>query len=253
MKIVAVIPARLQSSRFPGKILAEIEGKPMLWHVWNRTRGAEKLDDVYIATDSTEVFSIVQEWGGKPIITAEDCTSGTERIASIVDQLAADWVINVQGDEPFISFKMIDQLINQCQQGVSDLVTAVYPINKYEDLQNPNIVKVVRMNNGQALYFSRAPIPYARDVSPEDWLQNGAYWGHIGIYAYRKDILLRYHELQPGTIENIEKLEQLRFLEAGLSIQTIVTPYRSIAVDTVEDLELVRKLAVQGGQYEYTP
>ncbi|MAT42392.1 MAG: 3-deoxy-manno-octulosonate cytidylyltransferase [Anaerolineaceae bacterium] len=252
MKIIAVIPARLQSTRFPRKILADIQGKPMLWHVWNRTKKAKDLYDVFVATDSDEVFSIVTEWGGKAIMTNPECASGTERIASIIDQLDADWVFNVQGDEPFISFNMIDQMVHECQQDKADLITAVYPLSNNDDLLNPNIVKVVRTKNGLALYFSRSPIPYARDTSPDGWLQNGVYWGHIGIYAYRREILTHYNDLLPGSLEAVEKLEQLRFLEAGMQFQTIVTQYRSIAVDTPADLEVVRKLAAQGDYYEYS-
>lgn len=251
MKVIAVIPARLQSSRFPRKILADIHGKPMLWHVWYRTKMAKNLDDVLIATDSDEVYSVVNGWGGKALMSDPGCASGTERIASIIDRLDADWVLNVQGDEPFISFNMIDQLVLECQQGTADLITAVYPLTNNEDLLNPNIVKVVRTNNGLALYFSRSPIPYARDVLPDEWLQMGDYWGHIGIYAYHRNILTHYSELMPGSLETIEKLEQLRFLEVGMRIQTIVTQYRSIAVDTPADLEVVRRLAIPGDHYEY--
>lgn len=250
MKAIAVIPARLESSRFPRKILAEIQGKPMLWHVWNRTIKAAKLDDVIVATDSSEVLSLVKSWGGNSLLTSKDCQSGTERIASIASQLDADYIINVQGDEPLVSFLMIDNLVQFCFENQCDLATAVYLLKSYEELISPNIVKVVRAENNRAIYFSRSPIPYTRDHLTENWINHHEYFGHVGIYAYRREILDKFVELPPSKLEYIEKLEQLRFLDAGIEIQTIMTDYHPIAVDVVEDIELVRRIFTRGENRE---
>ena len=253
MKAIAVIPARLESTRLPRKVLADIHGNPMLWHVWTRTKKATKLDDVIVATDSSEVLSLVKSWGGNSMLTSKDCQSGTERIASLASQLDADYVINVQGDEPLVSYLMIDNLVQYCFETHCDLATAVFQLKSHEDLINPNIVKVVRAENNRAIYFSRSPIPFSRDHSPENWINHNEYYGHIGIYAYRREILDRYVELPHTKLENIEKLEQLRFLDAGIEIQTIVTDYHPIAVDVHEDIEFVRKIISQGDKYDYQP
>jgi len=249
MRTIAVIPARLESSRLPRKVLADIHGNPMLWHVWTRTKKATKLDDVIIATDSSEVFSLVKSWGGNSLMTSSDCQSGTERIASLAQQLDADYVINVQGDEPLVSYLLIDNLVQFCFENQCDLATAVYLLKSYEELINPNIVKVVRAENNRAIYFSRSPIPYTRDHSPENWINHHEYYGHVGIYAYRREILEKYVKLPPSRLENIEKLEQLRFLDAGIEIQTILTDYHPIAVDVVKDIEFVRSIFSRGENY----
>ncbi len=152
----------------------------------------------------------------------------------------------MQGDEPLVSYLMIDNLVQFCFENQCDLATAVYLLKSSEDLINPNIVKVVRGENNRAIYFSRSPIPYARDHSVENWINHHEYYGHVGIYAYRREILNKYVKLPPSKLENIEKLEQLRFLDAGIEIQTIVTDYHPIAVDVITDIEFVRRIVTRG-------
>ena len=240
MTATAVIPARLQSSRFPNKLLADLGGKPVLQHVWERTCDAQKLDVVIIATDSDDIASAAKSWGATTVMTSPDCQNGTERIASIVDQIESDLIINVQGDEPFIEPPLLDSIIDRLLETDADIVTPVFRIRKHEDLIDPNLVKVAIASNGTALYFSRNVIPHMRDIPKAS--EESEYWGHVGVYGMRKNILQEYSSLTPGKLEASEKLEQLRFLENGKSIQTIVTTYRSIGIDTENDLEKAREL-----------
>jgi len=238
----AVIPARLASTRLPGKVLADICGKPLIQHVWEQVSQAKNIDSVIVATDSPEVVRVVSGWGGKAILTDPACQSGTERIASILDQFEGDLILNVQGDEPLVDPGMLEALVAGWMAAPSDLITPVYRITSVEDLTNPNIVKVARAQDGRALYFSRSPIPYVRDWPQEEWLERQAFWGHIGVYGYRRSVLSKYAELPASPLQKAESLEQLRFLEAGYSIYAVETTYRSIAVDTLEDLEKVRQI-----------
>ena len=247
MEISAVIPARLNSSRLSRKVLADIHGKPMLWHVWQRVQQVDGLKQVLIATDSIEVYRAVVDWGGHAIMTSPSCRSGTERISSIIDQIEADKILNVQGDEPLIDPRMLEKLIAAWGEVGGDLITPVFPIRDQSDLFNPNIVKVARSLDGRALYFSRSPIPYIRDLPSEHWLERGVFYGHIGVYGYRRDVLIQYPTLPESHLERAERLEQLRFLDAGFRIQTIETNYRSIAVDTFADIERVRQILRQAG------
>ncbi len=247
MNIFAIIPARLDSTRLPRKVLADIHGKPMVWHIWQRVQQVQGLDQVLVATDSIEVYNAVESWGGKAIMTSTDCRSGTERVSSIIDRVDADCVLNVQGDEPLIDPKMLENLVASWSVVGGDLITPVFQIQTQSDLFNPNIVKVVRGLDGRALYFSRSPIPFVRDIPPERWLELQVFWGHIGVYGYRKEVLMRYPSLPESPLEMAEKLEQLRFLDAGYRIQTTETNYRSVAVDTFADLEHVRLIFGQSG------
>ena len=242
MKSIAVIPARLGSTRLPRKILADIQGKPLLWHVWSRVRQATRLDGVCVATDSEQICAEVQSWGGQAYLTSPECRSGTERIASLLPQLDADFILNVQGDEPLIDPALIDALVMRWLDGCPELVTPVFPLTDPAELQNPNVVKVARTADGLALYFSRQAIPFVRDVAPEDWPASAAYWGHVGVYGYRRDMLEKYPHLPESKLEAAEKLEQLRFLEAGYRFQTVETSYRPAAVDTQADLDQVRAI-----------
>lgn len=252
MNTIAVIPARLGSTRLPGKVLVEIAGRPMLWHVWQRACQAHLVDRVLVATDSLEVLQAVQSWGGEARMTSSHCQSGTERIASLLPELDGDLIVNVQGDEPLLDKAMLDALIECWQAAPCDLITPVYPIHEPAELINSNVVKVVRACDGRALYFSRSPIPHQRGVSQEKWLQQATYWGHVGVYGYRRATLAAYPSLPPSPLESLEKLEQLRFLEAGYTIQTVETAYRPLAVDTPEDLQRVRAFFQhqQGGSHE---
>jgi len=241
MKTIVVIPARLASTRLPNKVLLDIAGQPMLWHVYNRCLQA--VDEVHIATDSEEVMQLVQSWGGNVWMTDSDCVSGTERIVSILDKLAADIIINVQADQPLIEPTLINQLVEVFENTspLPDIVTPICLINDNNKLFDPNLVKVTRRHDGYALYFSRNPIPYLRDIAPDNWLKSHQFWGHVGIYAYKRQVLENYHLLPDSDLETTEKLEQLRFLQAGKSILTITTKNPPLSVDTESDLSMVRK------------
>lgn len=242
MKTNAVIPARLGSSRLPRKVLADIYGHSLIWHVWQRVKQAQKIEQVFIATDSDEVKQVAESFGAQVLMTSPECRSGTERIASIMNQLDADLILNVQGDEPLVDPIMLDALVARWQSISCELITPVFPIKTTEELQSPNVVKVARASDGRVLYFSRSPIPYLRDIPYDSWLQHSTFWGHIGVYGYSRAVLADYYNLPNSPLEKMEKLEQLRFLEAGYNFQTIETDYRPNSVDIAEDLERVRKL-----------
>lgn len=245
MRFIAIIPARLASSRLPRKVLAEICGKPLIQHVWERVSQAKNVQQVIVAADSQEVAQVVEAWGGKALLTDPACQSGTERIASLLNQLDADLILNVQGDEPLVDPAMLDALVERWRQVPCDLITPVYRITSLEDLSNPNVVKVARAQDGHALYFSRSVLPYVRDWPLEQWLEHQEFWGHIGVYGYRREVLAQYADLPPSPLQKAESLEQLRFLEAGYAFQTVETTYHSIAVDTQADLEKVRSMICQ--------
>lgn len=242
MSTVALIPARLSSTRLPRKVLADIHGQPLIWHVWQRVSQSKEIDQVMIATDSSEVAEVAVAFGAQVIMTSPDCQSGTERIASVIDQLDGNLILNVQGDEPLIDPAMLDALVQKWKSSPCDLITPVYRIKEQQDLASPNVVKVIRASNGRALYFSRSPIPYLRDFPFDSWLDHAVFWGHVGVYGYRKDVLHHYFDLPQSPLEHLERLEQLRFLEAGYSIQTVETEYHAVSVDVIEDLEKVRQM-----------
>jgi len=237
-----IIPARLGSTRLPNKVLADIAGKPLIQHVWERVSRARLPNQVIIATDAEQVRTVASAFGAQVMMTSKDCRSGTDRIASLLPQLNADFILNVQGDEPLIDHGLIDAMFARWSSDPCDLLTLVFRIRTIEELQNPNIVKVARTATGRALYFSRSSIPFVRDLPPDRWLEAGPFWGHIGVYGYRPQVLAAYQKLEPSPLETMEKLEQLRFLEAGYQFHTIETDYRPIAVDIAEDLEKVRQL-----------
>lgn len=243
---LAIIPARLGSTRLPRKVLADIHGKPLIWYVWQRVCQAKQIDRVLIATDSAEVQSVAELFGAQVILTSPTCCSGTERIASIIERLNADLVLNVQGDEPLIDPVLLDVLIESWTENPCEVITAARRITDPAALANPNIVKVVRSVDGRGLYFSRSAIPFVRDAAPEDWLKFGKFWQHIGIYGYARHVLETYPNLPESPLEAVEKLEQLRFLEAGLTIRVVETDYQPHPVDTSEDLEKVQRLIQSG-------
>jgi 3-deoxy-manno-octulosonate cytidylyltransferase (CMP-KDO synthetase) len=246
LKTIIVIPARLESTRLPQKVLADIAGKPMLWHVYHCCRQVTKVNEIHIATDSELIAQAVNDWGGTVWLTNSDCACGTERIVAILEQLDGDIIINVQADQPLIKSELIDQLIEAFEQNIPlpDIVTPIYPLNQAR-LFDPNLVKVARRHDGYALYFSRQPLPYVRDIPLQQWATAAAFWGHIGIYGYRRTVLEQYHLLPPSPLESAEKLEQLRFLQAGKNILTVITDHIPLAVDTAADLEQARKLIHQ--------
>ena len=240
--VSVVIPARLASTRLAGKILADLGGKPVLRHVWEHVSQMHLANEIHIATDAEQVRQEAQSWGASVFMTSPECRSGTERIVSILDQLKGKFILNVQGDEPFIDPALLDALIERWQATQCELVTPVFQIHKMDELFNPNIVKVVRGSDGRALYFSRSAIPYVRGIPQEKWLEKNTFWGHLGVYGFSKKILETYPSIAVGKLEQLESLEQLRLVEAGYSFQTIETAYRSVAIDTPEDLEKARQL-----------
>lgn len=245
MKVSVVIPARWKSERLPGKMLADLGGRPLLWHTWSRVCRMTRAKEVIVAVDDREVFEEVQRWGGNAVMTDEKCESGTERIFSILEKLKGDMILNVQGDECFIEARLLDKLVENWAAREPDIITPVYRIRKEEDLENPGNVKVVVAANGRAMYFSRSPVPYLRGVGRSDWINRHPFWWHLGIYGYRRDVLAAYKELPRSHLEEVEKLEQLRYLEAGYQIEVFETDYHEMAVDTAEDLEKARELLLK--------
>jgi 3-deoxy-manno-octulosonate cytidylyltransferase (CMP-KDO synthetase) len=242
-KIVAFIPARFPSTRFPGKPLARISGKPLIQHVYERARACPDLDETYVATDDQRIYACVERFGGRAIMTAEDHQSGTDRIAEAAERLNVGpraIVVNIQGDQPLFQPSILTDLIRPLNKDRTiPMSTLMYEIEEDKEIQDPNNVKVVVDTNGYALYFSRLPIPFVRDKGSA-----AHYYKHIGIYAYRNEFLLTFTKLPYGKLEEIEKLEQLRALEHGFRIKVIETPFDSTEVDVPEDIiEVERQLA----------
>ncbi|MCF7817996.1 MAG: 3-deoxy-manno-octulosonate cytidylyltransferase [Kiritimatiellales bacterium] len=236
-RIVGVIPSRWGSTRFPGKSLAMISGKPMIQWVVERVKQAKKLDAVIVATDDRRIADCVHGLHIPDVqvaMTRADHPSGTDRIAEAVQGLEIDAVINVQGDEPLIDPLLIDELAGVIASGKWDMATAATPIADPSQIRDPSVVKALFNRHGQALYFSRATIPHIRE--PEGVSTSGIYWRHIGIYAYRRDYLLQLVAEPPCALENLEKLEQLRALDMGCRMKVIKTQDFGIGVDTPEDI-----------------
>lgn len=229
-----MIPARWDSTRFSGKVLADINGKPMIQHVWEAVARAREIEDVLVAVDKDEVFEVVKSFGGKAVYTSASQPSGSDRLAEAVHSLDADIIVNIQADEPMVHPLMVDELAMALKRdrGIQ-MATLIKKIDKKDEMTDPNVVKVVTDKKGFALYFSRSPIGHFK---------------HIGMYAYTKDFLFVYTNLPKSPLEENEKLEQLRVLEHGYKIKTIETKYDTIGVDTPEDLEKVRELMAHGIQ-----
>ncbi len=259
MKVVAVIPARWHSTRLKGKILADINGKPMVQHVWEKVKKAHLIDDVIIAVDKERVKKRVEAFGAKAVLTSPEQPSGSDRIAEVVNSMDADIVINVQADEPLIHPLMIDELAQVFEyEPKVQMATLIKRIHRVEEVNDPNVVKVVVDRKGFALYFSRSPIPsIARRLEENGKMHtevdiSNRYFKHIGLYSYTKDFLFTFTNLPKSTLEQEEKLEQLRVLEHGYRIKTIETRFDTVSVDTQEDLDYVRELMKNGkmGQEE---
>ncbi|HCE42276.1 MAG TPA: 3-deoxy-manno-octulosonate cytidylyltransferase [Lentisphaeria bacterium] len=237
MKSAAIIPARYGSTRFPGKVLADLEGKPIIKWVYEKA-SASTADYVFVATDDEKVFNAVEAFGGKAVMTSPSHPSGTDRIYEAVAKKCpdADIIINVQGDEPLLPSSVIDTLITKMKaDSAIEMATVAVPSERAEIASNPNIVKAVVDKNGFALYFSRAPAPFLREGGVDMPL-----YRHWGIYAYRRKTLERFIALPESDLEKCEKLEQLRALENGIRIYVVIADCRSIGVDTPEDLETVK-------------
>lgn len=234
-KIVAIIPARYHSSRFPGKPLVVIAGKPMIQRVYEQVKQVNDVDEIIVATDDERIYSAVLRFGGKAVMTGE-CSCGTERVYEAVKDYSCDIVVNIQGDEPLIKPEMINELIAVFEEDTVEMATLCKRITEIADINNPNIVKIVRDKDDNALYFSRHPIPYNRDVR-----NDVSYFKHIGIYGYKKEFLKKYIQTEKTSLEIAENLEQLRVLESGYKIRVRETVYDSIGVDIPEDILKIDK------------
>lgn len=242
--IIGIIPARFASSRLMGKPLANIGGKPMIQHTYNNARKSKLLDKVVIAVDDEKVFQVVKELGAEVYMTPKNCTSGSDRIAIVTEKIPeASIIVNIQGDEPFIKGKMIDEAIEPLLFDKKvNVATLARRISNVEDMKSSSVVKVVFDYNNMALYFSRSPIPFVREAKTNlARIQTAEIYKHIGLYVYRREALLKFTQLKPTDLEQIEKLEQLRFLEHGFKMKIVVTDYDSLSVDTQKDLELARR------------
>lgn len=240
MKIIAVIPARLQATRFPEKLIQDLGGKPVLVRTYEAVLQTKLFDEVLVVTDADKIEVILKNHGIQVIKSKKEHESGSDRIAEAVQDLEVDVVINVQGDEPFIDTQALQKMVEAFQQDTNqkiDLCSLMTPIIEEEKISNPNVVKVVVDQYNKALYFSRAPIPFVRDISVKV-----THYQHIGVYGFRKKSLLDFAQWQPTLLEQTEKLEQLRYLEHGKKIQMIVTNHVGIGIDTPEDLEKARKI-----------
>ena len=256
MKYLAIIPARFASTRFPGKPVALLGGKTVIEHVYTHVRACTILTDVIVATDDQRIYSAVNAFGGKAVMTRADHRCGTDRCVEAMDQWLAAHpdttpdelvVINIQGDEPFVHPEQVEQLCRCFDSPDTDIATLARPYttaDTFADLANPNTPKVVFDAKMRAILFSRSIIPYMRSVPENEWLQRGNYFRHVGMYAYRADVLRRITALAPTPLEQAESLEQLRWLENGYTIRVALTHTATIGIDTVDDLRKAEELLI---------
>ncbi len=260
MRFVVAVPARLDSARLPGKVMADIGGRPMIQRVLERCALARRPVAVVLCADSEALVTAAKGWGFPALLTSQDCSSGSERLASALEAIVAlaggqagaplseTVVVNVQGDQPFIDPEVIDAMAVEFERGAAapEVLTPIYRMGA-EKLHNPNVVKTLVSADGRALYFSRSALPHVRGVAPEDWHAHAPFWGHVGLYGYRADVLARWPSLPPSPLEAIEKLEQLRLLEAGIGIGTFEVAGDFLSVDTQEQLDQARALVTELG------
>lgn len=241
--ILGIIPTRYASSRFPGKPLIDILGKSMIQRVYEKAKKSTYLSDVVVATDDERIYKHVESFGGKAVYTKAEHPSGTDRCFEALQQVKGkfDYVINIQGDEPFIDPTQIDLLCNVCD-GKTELATLMIPVDSHDVLFDIGEVKITLNKNNEALYFSRMVIPYIKGKPEAEWHKHHVYFRHVGMYAYRKDILEAVTKLEPSSLENAESLEQLRWLENGFKVKCAVTMFDSHCIDTPEDIEKVIRL-----------
>lgn len=244
MNFIGIIPSRYESTRFPGKPLADIAGKPMIQRVYEQALKA--MDDVWVATDDQRILEVVQGFGGNVVMTSNTHRSGTDRCAEAILKVSEltgknyDVVVNIQGDEPFMQPDQIELIISEFKEDPStEIATLIQPILRNEEIFKPDMVKVVLDHQKNAIYFSRSPIPHQFGVDQSKWIENFTFYGHIGLYAYRNDILQKLSRLTESQLEKSESLEQLRWLENGFHIKTQVTHYDSFGIDTLADLQQV--------------
>lgn len=243
MRSIAIIPARFDSTRFPGKPLVEVLGKPMIQRVYEAVSSSQLFDKVVVATDDERILDAVKSFGGEACMTKKTHPSGTDRCYEALQQQkeSFDVLVNVQGDEPFISKQQLKLILNCFDQKETDIATLIKPISNESELQDPNRPKVVTDINGFALYFSRSVVPYSREVNIEQALKIHQFFKHIGMYAYRVDALNKITQLEPSQLEKLEGLEQLRWLENGYNIKTAISHEESYCIDTPEDLKFIQK------------
>lgn len=233
--VTVVIPARYGSSRFPGKPLVKLAGKPMIQHVYERARACRSVSDVLVATDDERIKQVVEQFGGRAIMMGGEYRTGTDRVAAVAKMFAGDCFLDLQGDEIPLNPELLSDLIDPFLQSGAEMGTLKRKMDPIDDLQNPAIVKVVTDTKGYALYFSRAPIPLMRD-DPSRRVVSGLHYIHLGVYIYTKETLLRFAGMSTGVLEDAEKLEQLRALENGVRVRVWETPYASLRIDTPEDV-----------------
>jgi 3-deoxy-manno-octulosonate cytidylyltransferase (CMP-KDO synthetase) len=237
MEFIAIIPARYASTRFPGKPLAMLGGKTVIQRVYEQATAI--LDEAYVATDDERIYQAVESFGGKAIITRADHKSGTDRLEEAATKIGtnADVIINIQGDEPFIQTSQIETLMHLFDDPTTQIGTLGKPFESIEAVNNPNSPKIVCDRRGFALYFSRSTIPYVRGAEPTTWLEHFPYLKHLGVYAYRREVLHEVTQLPQSSLEKAESLEQLRWLENGYRIRVGLTDVETVGIDTPEDLQ----------------
>lgn len=237
MKFIGIIPARYASTRFPGKPLALLGGKPVIQHVYEKV--AAVLEAAYVATDDERIYDVVKSFGGQVVMTRTDHKSGTDRIEEAIEKIGGEWdvVVNVQGDEPFVAKSQLDTICHCFDDPTTQIATLGKPFESMEAVQNPNSPKIVVDNMGFAMYFSRSVIPYVRGKEKSSWLTHYAFLKHLGIYAYRKDVLRQVTQLPQSSLEIAESLEQLRWLQNGFKIKVGATDVETVGIDTPQDLE----------------
>ena len=237
MKFIGIIPARYASTRFPGKPLAVLGGKPVIQHVYEKV--ATSLEAAYVATDDQRIYDTVESFGGKAVMTRTDHKNGTDRIEEAIEKIGGNWdvVVNVQGDEPFVTKSQLETICHCFDDPSTQIATLGKAFTSMEAVENPNSPKIAIDNNGFALYFSRSVIPYVRGKERQNWLQSFPYIKHLGIYAYRKEVLGEITQLSQSTLEIAESLEQLRWLQNGYKIKVGITDVETVGIDTPEDLQ----------------
>lgn len=237
MKFIGIIPARYASTRFPGKPLALLGGKPVIQHVYEKV--AAVLEAAYVATDDERIYDAVKSFGGQAVMTRTDHKSGTDRIEEAIEKIGGEWdvVVNVQGDEPFMAKSQLDTICHCFDDPTTQIATLGKPFESMEAVQNPNSPKIVVDNMGFAMYFSRSVIPYVRGKEESSWLTHYPFLKHLGIYAYRKDVLRQVTQLPQSSLEIAESLEQLRWLQNGFKIKVGTTDVETVGIDTPQDLE----------------
>lgn len=237
MKFIGIIPARYASTRFPGKPLALLGGKPVIQHVYEKV--AAVLEAAYVATDDERIYDVVKAFGGQVVMTRTDHKSGTDRIEEAIEKIGGEWdvVVNVQGDEPFVAKSQLDTICHCFDDPTTQIATLGKPFESMEAVQNPNSPKIVVDNMGFAMYFSRSVIPYVRGKEKSSWLIHYPFLKHLGIYAYRKDVLRQVTQLPQSSLEIAESLEQLRWLQNGFKIKVGTTDVETVGIDTPQDLE----------------